>query len=45
MTDIQTATDLIIYLVKEAFDNDNLEREIEVSENTSLIGGESARFK
>lgn len=42
MTDIQTATNLIIYLVKETFDNDNLEIEIEVSENMPLIGGESA---
>lgn len=37
---IQTATDLIIDLVKEAFDNDNLE--IKVSEIMPLIGGESA---
>ena len=40
MTDIQTATDLIIYLVKEAFDNDGLETEI--TEDMSLIGAGSA---
>ena len=40
MTDNQTSTDLILELVKEAFDNDGIE--VEVSADMPLIGGESA---